>query len=141
MNSAICLICDECKTRIDLRKQVNLCPNCGGLLEVQYDYKTMKNSAGLFREYRRDSIWRYRDFFPQVSDKNIVSLGEGATPLIKSLHIGPSLGIEELYFKNDTLMPTGSFKDRGYSLSVSYAKEIGVKRGLTYSSGNAGASF
>lgn len=141
MNSAVCFVCDECNARIDLREQVNLCPKCGGLLETQYDYEIMKLSAGLFREYRRDSIWRYRDFFPEVSEKNIISLGEGGTPLIKSLHIGPSLGVENLYFKNDTLMPTGSFKDRGYSLAVSYAKEIGVKRGLTYSSGNAGASF
>lgn len=141
MNSAICYVCDDCNASVDLREKVNLCPHCGGLLEVQYDYEKMKRSADVFREYRKDSIWQYRDFFPAVADKNIVSLGEGGTPLIKSLHIGPALGIENLYFKNDTLMPTGSFKDRGFSLSVSYAKEIGVKRGLTYSSGNAGASF
>jgi threonine synthase len=49
--------------------------------------------------------------------------------------------VENLYFKNDCLMPTGSFKDRGYSLAISYARELGIKRGLTYSSGNAGASF
>ncbi|MCI5957644.1 MAG: pyridoxal-phosphate dependent enzyme [Clostridiales bacterium] len=141
MNSAVEFICDSCGAHIDLRQQVNLCPHCGGLLEVAYDPKIMRRSASLMTDYRRESIWRYRDLFPPVSPCNIVSLGEGGTPLIKSRHLGPSLGIENLYFKNDTLMPTGSFKDRGFSLAISYAKEIGVKRGLTYSSGNAGASF
>lgn len=141
MNCAVCFVCDECGAQIDLRRQVNLCPHCGGMLEVQYDSDKMKSAAGVMRAYARDSIWRYRDFFPPVKTESIVSLGEGGTPLIKSRYLGPSLGVENLYFKNDTLMPTGSFKDRGFSLAVSYAKEIGVKRGLTYSSGNAGASF
>lgn len=141
MNAAVCFVCDECGARIDLREQVNLCPRCGGMLEVQYDIEKMKQSADVMRHYERGSIWRYRDFFPPVRDENIVSLGEGGTPLIKSRHLGPSLGVPNLYFKNDTLMPTGSFKDRGFSLAISYAAEIGVKKGLTYSSGNAGASF
>lgn len=133
--------CDSCGAQVDLRRQVNLCPHCGGLLEVQYDLAGLKRSAGLFRSYARSSIWRYRDFMPPVADQNIVTLGEGGTPLVKSKYLGPSLGVENLYFKNDTLMPTGSFKDRGYSLAISYAMDIGVKRGITYSSGNAGASF
>lgn len=133
--------CDSCGAEVDLRTPVNLCPHCGGLLEVQYDVRGLKQSAHLFRDYVRSSIWRYRDFFPPVSDKNIVTLGEGGTPLVRSKYLGPSLGVENLYFKNDTLMPTGSFKDRGYSLAVSFAMDIGVRRGITYSSGNAGASF
>lgn len=141
MNSALYFVCDDCQKETSLKEQVNLCPHCGGLLEVKYDVVKMRKSARLFKNYTRDSIWRYRDFFPAVQDQNIVSLGEGGTPLIKSKHLSKRLGIENLYFKNDTLMPTGSFKDRGYSLAVSYAQEIGVKRGLTYSSGNAGASF
>ena len=141
MNSAIDFVCDDCGMHIDLREPVNLCPHCGGLLEVQYDDAIMKRSADLMRHYARDSIWRYRDFFPPVHDENIVTLGEGGTPLIKSRFLGPSLGVPELYFKNDTMMPTGSFKDRGFSLAISYAAELKVKRGLTYSSGNAGASF
>ena len=141
MNSAVCFVCDDCGAEIDLRQPVNLCPHCGGMLEVRYDPEKMIQSADVMRHYQRGSIWRYRDFFPAVSDGHIVTLGEGGTPLVKSRWLGPSLGIENLYFKNDTLMPTGSFKDRGFSLAVSYASEIGVKRGLTYSSGNAGASF
>lgn len=135
------LLCDRCGAEVDLRQPVTLCPKCGGLLEVVYDMEGLKKSAHLFDEFRRDSIWRWRDFFPAVEDRNIVTLGEGGTPLVKSRHLGPAMGVENLYFKNDTLMPTGSFKDRGFSLAISYACELGVRRGLTYSSGNAGASF
>ena len=139
--NAPCCFGGRCGAEVALREQVTLCPKCGGLLEVVYDMRGLRRSAHLFREFRQDSIWRWRDFFPAVKDEHIVSLGEGGTPLIKSKYLGPALGIENLYFKNDTLIPTGSFKDRGYSLAVSYAMEIGVKRGITYSSGNAGASF
>ncbi|MDO5408051.1 MAG: pyridoxal-phosphate dependent enzyme [Eubacteriales bacterium] len=139
--NAVCFRCDSCGEEVDVRSHVNLCPHCGGLLEVQYDLDGFKQSIDVLRDYKRDSIWRYRDFMPGVSEKNIVSLGEGGTPLVKSKYLGPSLGIDNLYFKNDTLMPTGSFKDRGYSLAISYAMDIGIKRGITYSSGNAGASF
>ncbi len=136
--NALMYLCDNCGAEVDLRRKVNLCPHCGGLLEIQYDLAGLKKSAGLFDEYVRDSIWRYRDFFPAVSDRNIVTLGEGSSPLIKSKYLGPSFGIENLYFKNDTLMPTGSFKDRGFSLAVSYAMDIGVERGITYRAGFPG---
>ena len=135
------LQCDDCSLQIDIRQPVNICPRCNGLLEIIYSHEELKKSAGIFRTYKHDSIWRYRDFFPPVSNQNIVSLGEGGTPLIKSCHISRKLGVENIFFKNDTMMPTGSFKDRGFSLAISYAKEIGVRKGLTYSSGNAGSSF
>ena len=76
-----------------------------------------------------------------MADESIVTLGEGGTPLVRSQHLGKKIGVPHLYFKNDAMMPTGSFKDRGFSLAVSYARDLKVKRGFTYSSGNAGASF
>lgn len=139
---AVSFLCDKCGKEIPLRQPVNLCPACGGLLETQYDLPAMRRDNALYKTEDKDaSIWRYRPLLPPLQEKNIISLGEGGTPLTKSVVIGPMLGMEHLYFKNDTLMPTGSFKDRGFSLAVSYAKEIGVRRGFTYSSGNAGASF
>ena len=141
-NYALSLLCDDCGREYGIHEPVNTCHACGGLLEVCYDMEGMK------RDFRRiatvediRSIWRYRAFFPGMDDANIVTLGEGGSPLTKSVHLGPSLGLKNLYFKNDTMMPTGSFKDRGFSLAVSYAKELGVTRGFTYSSGNAGASL
>jgi len=141
---ARCLICDDCGMEYSLRQPLTTCPRCGGLLEVYYDLQAMKRGirrvAGCGCE-REHSIWRYRQFFPEMKDSSVVSLGEGCTPLVRSVKLGPSIGLENLYFKNDTMMPTGSFKDRGFSLAVSYARDLNVSRGFTYSSGNAGASF
>jgi threonine synthase len=125
-----------------LLQPLNTCPDCGGLLEVQYDLAAMKRdlSPGMFAGRDR-SIWRWHEFYPVGDPECVVTLGEGGTPLIKSVHAARELGLANLYFKNDTLMPTGSFKDRGFSLAVSFAKLLGIERGLTYSSGNAGSSF
>ncbi|TDL75417.1 threonine synthase [Rhodococcus qingshengii] len=135
-------ICDRCTSDFSLSEPINTCPHCGGLLEVQYDLQQMKKdlTKNIFKE-RDTSMWRWHEFFPLKDASNIVSLGEGGTPLTPSVYAGPKLGLKNLYFKNDTLMPTGSFKDRGFSLAISIAKELGISKGLTYSSGNAGASF
>jgi threonine synthase len=139
---ALGLICDRCKKEWDIRQAVNTCPSCGGLLETVYDLPKMKRkNVFAKRNEGDDTLWRYREFFPYIRETNIVSLGEGRTPLVKSVFLSKELGMENIYFKNDTMMPTGSFKDRGFSLAVSFAKEIGVRKGFTYSSGNAGASF
>lgn len=136
------LKCDSCEAEFSIREPLGTCPECGGLLEVQYDMDAMKNGVkAISGDCKYNSIWRYRQFFPAIEEKNIITLGEGCTPLVKSVHLAKKLGIPNLYYKNDTMMPTGSFKDRGFSLAVSYAKELGVKRGFTYSSGNAGSSF
>ena len=139
---ATSLVCDGCGKEYSLRMPINLCPYCGDLLETTYDLAALKrDGAKITVPGGNRSIWCYRPLLPPVEEENIVTLGEGQTPLTKSVIIGPMLGMEHLYFKNDTLMPTGSFKDRGFSLAVSFARDIGVRRGFTYSSGNAGASF
>ncbi len=142
MGYAMELRCDDCGKTYGMREALNTCPACGGLLEVRYDLDAMRKGIRAIATHpAARSMWRYRGFFPEMRDESVVSLGEGLTPLIRSVRLGPSLGLGNLYFKNDTMMPTGSFKDRGFSLAVSYAKEIGVTRGFTYSSGNAGASL
>ncbi|MFZ4451632.1 threonine synthase [Salibacterium aidingense] len=135
--------CDGCKRMFPLRNnKITTCTHCGELLEVRYDLNTMKQDIdkNTFKQ-RKKSIWRWHEFLPLHDEKNIISLGEGDTPLVPSIYIGKKLGLKNLYLKNDTLMPTGSFKDRGFSLALSFARELGVTQGLTYSSGNAGVSF
>jgi len=134
--------CDGCRATYDLTDPVNTCRLCGGLLEVQYDLARL--GATLDRDALRTedrSIWRWRALLPLPGEACAFSLGEGGTPLVPSVYAGPRLGLRRLFFKNDTLMPTGSFKDRGFSLAVSFAHHLGLREGLTYSSGNAGASF
>jgi len=135
-------VCDRCRADYALADRINTCRRCGGLLEIQYDLRRLATAVSPRTfEGRPQSMWRWREFLPVGRDDDVVSLGEGGTPLVPSVYAGPQLGLRHLYFKNDALMPTGSFKDRGFSLAVTVAHNLGVTRGLTYTSGNAGASF
>ena len=76
------------------------------------------------RDSHDRTIWRWFDFFPIESRASIVSLGEGSTPLIHARRLGAELNIHRLYLKNDTVLPTGSLKDRSNSVGISKAKEL-----------------
>ena len=85
---------------------------------------------------RSANMWRYREALPISFDTNIVSFGEGATPLQTI-----ELGTQKLLLKLDFMFPTGSYKDRGASVLVSKMKELGIKHAIMDSSGNAGAAI
>ena len=142
MSLATQLLCDDCGETVALDRLVNLCPACGGLLEVQYDLDALepglpeRAAAG-----RGQGMWRWRELLPLPVGAEEISLGEGDSPLLRMSALGEQLGVPGLLVKNDGLMPTGSFKDRGFALAVSFAKHLGASSGFTYSSGNAGASF
>lgn len=106
------------------------CPFCGGILDVVND-----RLPDLSPDRRMPGVWRYRGALPEVDAENIVSLGEGNTPLIRSRVHGPAL-----FYKLDHLNPSGSFKDRGVSVSVSRAKQMGSRGIVVSSSGNASSS-
>jgi threonine synthase len=89
---------------------------------------------------RDRSIWRWFDFFPVEKRSSVVSLGEGDTPLIRADRVGQRIGIANLYLKNDTVLPTGSLKDRSNSVGLSVAKELGFQTAAVMSTGNAAAS-
>jgi threonine synthase len=90
---------------------------------------------------RRSDIWRYRELLPVRREDNIVTLGEGWTPLLHVKTLGESLGLSELYVKDESLNPTQSFKARGMSVAVSMAKELGAKKLAAPSAGNAGGAL
>jgi threonine synthase len=92
------------------------------------------------RESRDHSIWRWFDFFPVADRSSIVTLGEGSTPLIQARRLGERLGLADLHLKNDTVLPTGSLKDRSNSVGLSVAKELGFTTATVMSTGNAAAS-
>ncbi|HEX9641369.1 MAG TPA: pyridoxal-phosphate dependent enzyme, partial [Candidatus Krumholzibacteria bacterium] len=75
----------------------------------------------------RGVLDRYADYLPLTPATPRISLGEGSTPLVRSAHIGPALGIDDLYFKLEMSNPTGSFKDRGMVVAVAKAIEEGAK--------------
>jgi threonine synthase len=109
---------------------------------VRYDLKSAKASFEKSSlRGRSATLWRYRELLPLQNDAHLVSLGEGFTPLIEGETLGRELGLERLWIKDEARNPTGSFKDRGLSLAVSMAKELGVEKAAIPSAGNAGGSL
>jgi threonine synthase len=117
------------------------CAACKSILEVivRTDHLTRADFQAMRQSCDR-SIWRWLDFFPVESRSCIVSLGEGSTPLIAATRLGGRLGIRRLYLKNDTVLPTGSLKDRSNSVGISKAVELGFTVVTVMSTGNAAAS-
>jgi threonine synthase len=90
---------------------------------------------------RPPDMWRYREFLPVRDDRHIVSLSEGFSPLLRVNRLASAIGIENLWVKDESQLPTGSFKARGLSMAVSRALELGIKRVAIPSAGNAGAAL
>ncbi|UCD17560.1 MAG: threonine synthase [Candidatus Zixiibacteriota bacterium] len=134
------LYCSKCDATYDINSIQTLCA-CGAPLLVDYDYRQASEVMKYEKLITRPpSVWRYREILPVLDDAYIVSLGEGGTPLLRSENIGRDLGLERLYFKDETVNPTGSFKARGLGMAVSRAKELGITRLIIPTAGNAGSA-
>ena len=90
---------------------------------------------------RAPTLWRYRELLPVDDDASIVSLGEGMTPLLDCPRLAAKLGIERLTIKDESQLPTGSFKSRGMAVAVSMAKQFGITRVAVPTAGNAGGAL
>ena len=122
-------------------KLVFQCSICLSILEVWTSIDHLNRSDfDRMRGSRDQSIWRWFDFFPVEDRSTVVSLGEGGTPLIHARRLGEKLGLPNLYLKNDTVLPTGSLKDRSNSVGLSVGKELGFETAAVMSTGNAAAS-
>ena len=136
------LECAACDRRHEAQRLHNLCTECGKPLLVRYDLQRAGQS--LTRESlqgRRTDLWRYREVLPVEKDDNIVSLGEGFTPLVHASRLGAQLGLKELYIKDEGQNPTQSFKARGMTAAVSMAKELGAQKLAVPSAGNAAGAL
>lgn len=90
---------------------------------------------------REPSLWRYHELLPVHAPEHIISLGEGLTPLLPLRRIGPTVGLDHLFVKDEGVIPTGSFKARGAAVGVSRARELGVKTLALPTNGNAGGAW
>jgi len=114
----------------------------GKPLLVRYDLVALGKAITKDEIARRPAdLWRYREFLPLRQARNIVSLGEVVTPVIPCPRLRAHLGGGELFIKDESRLPTGSFKARGLCLAVSMAKELGVRRLAMPTNGNAGAAM
>src|SRR5579871_2709754 len=129
------LRCRECQ-RAFPAEALHVCDYCFGPLEVAYDYERLAASVSRASiEAGPRSIWRYRDLLP-VDDETPVDLGAGFTPLVRADRLAAELGLGELWIKDDTANPTGSFKDRVVSVALTKARRLGFKVAACASTGN-----
>lgn len=114
------------------------CRKCSGLLEVRF---SLSQRQKIPWKHRPLSVWKYRELLPLESDDSITSLGEGGTSLHPCKRLGRKLGLESLFVKNEGENPTGSFKDRGMTVAISKARELGKRKMVCASTGNTAASL
>jgi threonine synthase len=135
MKTVLGLRCRECGRSFP-EEALHVCDFCFGPLEVAYDYEAI--AAVVSRasiEAGPRSIWRYEALLP-VDGKDPVSLGAGYTPLVRAERLGAELGLKDLWIKDDTANPTGSFKDRVVSVALTKARQLGFKVAACASTGN-----
>ena len=133
------LICPECRKPHAVTIVNTVCNNCASTLFAEYDLNT-----GISRDIllgRPANMWRYKEFLPVIDEQNIVTLGEGFTPILPFKNLQKFTGGNEVFWKDESGNPTGSFKARGLSAAVSKAKELGIQTIATPTAGNAGGAL
>ena len=137
------LECANCGLRHEAGVLQNLCTECGKPLLVRYDLDAA--SQTLTKDSlkgREASLWRYREVLPVKDWDNVVSFGEGWTPLLSAQRLAGSLSVPlNLYIKDEGQNPTQSFKARGMTAAISMAKELGVQKVAVPSAGNAASAM
>ena len=134
--------CINCKTAYSINEIAYFCKKCGDILEIKFEQGELA-AATQNTEWKSKplGVWRYRPFMPIHEATQPVTLGEGGTGLHRSQHLCNEIGIENLYVKNEGENPTGSFKDRGMTVGVTKAVELGARHVICASTGNTSAAL
>ena len=136
------LECTFCRKVLSADQLHRTCPKCGKVLYPRYDLAAAgRELSRASLSSRPSTMWRYFEVLPVLDESNVVSLGEGYTPLFHAKRLGDGLECPRLYIKDEGVNPTGSFKARGLSTSVSKAKELGQSRLTMPSAGNAAGAM
>ena len=132
------LECTSCGKTYSAEEPHRTCLACGKVLYARYDLEAVRQEVD--RDdlaSRAPTMWRYFEVMPVRKPENVISLGEGMTPLTPARNLGAHLGCPRLFIKDEGGNPTGSFKARGVSAAVSKARELGQTRLSVPSAGNA----
>ncbi|HEV8268298.1 MAG TPA: threonine synthase, partial [Thermoanaerobaculia bacterium] len=152
------LVCVDCGAARGITEILTACPGCGGLLEVVSDLTSFGRSGAAWRDlfesrrtaaaspatrpFETSGVWRYREHvFPELEEGEIVSKPEGNTRLYPLAALGERLGLSRLFVKHEGENPTLSFKDRGMTVGVSWAKRLGVSTVACASTGDTSAAL
>lgn len=136
------LKCSSCGKSFDPDRLQTYCLACSAPLLAEYDLMQARRQLDRDRiATRRRGMWRWSELLPVQDPCNRITLGEGDTPLLHAPRLGQSLGLSQVYIKDESLNPTGSFKARGLAAAVAKAKELGAKRLIIPTAGNAGGAL
>ncbi|MEM4726298.1 MAG: pyridoxal-phosphate dependent enzyme, partial [Nitrososphaerales archaeon] len=134
--------CIGCGATFSLSENIYSCSRCGDLIQIEVPIDDVKEKIDL-RALRRlpISVWKYAPLLPIADLSKVVTLHEGGTGLHHCRRLGSLLGLEHLYVKNEGENPTGSFKDRGMTVGITRALEMGARSVICASTGNTAASL
>ena len=131
--------CIRCGARYSKADIVYTCRKCGGLLNIKYDYSKVDTERIV--NGKGEGVWKYRELLPFDDETKPITIQEGNTPLYRCDRLAKAIGISDLWVKHEGLNPSGSFKDRGMTVGVTKAVELGVKGVACASTGNTSASL
>ncbi|MHB8619559.1 MAG: threonine synthase [Chloroflexota bacterium] len=133
--------CSRCSLSWDAFSAVHLC-SCGGPLLARYDTAAAADALSRGQIAARPAdLWRYHELLPVQDQRQVVSLGEGMTPLVPCRRLGQRIDLPNLSVKDESLNPSSSFKARGAAVGVSRAAELGVTVAIMPTAGNAGGAW
>ena len=136
------LECANCFERYAANQAHGLCVKCQKPLWVRYDLNAVRSRlAKRDLTARAATMWRYQELLPIEDPENIVSLGETMTPLLPVPRLASSFGLRELLVKDESRLPTGSFKARGMAMAITKARDFGIGRVSAPTAGNAGGAM
>ncbi len=131
--------CIRCGARFSKDDIVYTCRDCGSLLDIKYDYSEVYVERIV--KAKGEGVWKYRELLPFDEETKPITIQEGNTPLYRCDSLAKAIGVEDLWVKHEGLNPSGSFKDRGMTVGVTKAAELGVKGVACASTGNTSASL
>lgn len=136
------LECSNCFKVFDSTKVQTYCQKCQAPLLAVYDLGAIREKTDRDEiQHRLPGMWRWRELLPVEEERNMLTLGEGDTPLLHVPRLGAEIGFEQLFVKEEGRNPTGSFKARGLAAAVSKARELGVEKVIIPTAGNAGGAM
>src|SRR5579871_4968987 len=146
INQSCAATCEVSDTRF-------LCPRCGGLLDVAYDWDRLTPPRSL-RDFEAkwaqrhnplnfSGVWRFRELLPFAPPDQVLTIGEGQTILQRADAVAAYVGVEpgKLFLQYEGMNPSGSFKDNGMTAAFTHARMAGARRAACASTGNTSASL
>ena len=136
------LECSKCRTKYSIKQVQTFCKECQSALLTRYDLDAVRQHVDRDVLGKRPAgMWRWYELLPVQDARHIVTLGEGDTPLLRAQRVGEELGLRNVFVKEEGKNPTGTFKARGLAAAISRAKELGIKKVIIPTAGNAGGAM